>query len=236
MINKWIRFWFGFFMMFELLLVCLIFVGCASIRAPAFRPEKIHGEPVKIACIGDSITYGAGIQGRETNSYPAVLGRLLGSKFQVMNFGVSGATLLKKGDLPYWNTAEFREATRFQPKAVIIKLGTNDSKPQNWRYSGEFALDLEDMIEHFRRLPSKPMVWLCLPVPAYEDRWGISEKIISEEIIPIILEVAQKKKCPVIDLYSALSNRPDLFPDKIHPNAQGAELIAKTIKSALLGE
>ncbi len=57
---------------------------------------------IKVACVGDSITFGFTIENRDQNSYPAQLGRLLGKNWEVKNFGVIGATLLKKGDMPYW--------------------------------------------------------------------------------------------------------------------------------------
>jgi len=190
-------------------------------------------QPIRVACIGDSITFGAGIRDRKRNSYPAVLGRLLGEKYQVRNFGVSGATLLKKGDKPYWKLAAFRQATEWQPNIVIIKLGTNDSKPQNWRHKAEFADDLRALVDHFAALPSKPKIWLCLPVPVYATRWGINEATVKGEIIPIIQKVAEEKKLPTIDLYTALSGKPEMFPDKIHPNAAGAKLMAETILKAI---
>ncbi|MFW6162207.1 MAG: family 16 glycoside hydrolase [Planctomycetota bacterium] len=192
--------------------------------------------PVRVACVGDSITFGAGIQNRKKNSYPAQLGRRLGEGYEARNFGVNGATLLKKGDKPYWQQKAFRQATQWQPDIVLIKLGTNDSKPQNWRHKGEFADDLRAMVEHFAALPSKPTVWLCLPVPVYATRWGINEQTVKGEIIPIIEKVAEEKGLPTIDLYAALSGHPDLFPDKIHPNAQGAALMATTIAGALRSE
>ena len=97
----------------------------------------------RVACVGDSITYGAGVAGRESNSYPAVLGKLLGDKYEVKNFGVSGATLLKKGDNPYWRQGAFKKATDFKPNIVVIKLGTNDTKPQNrTNHMDEFATDV----------------------------------------------------------------------------------------------
>ena len=57
-------------------------------------------EPIKVACVGDSITQGSGAQ--KGKSYPAQLQGLLGEGYLVGNFGVSGRTLLKKGDFPYW--------------------------------------------------------------------------------------------------------------------------------------
>ena len=196
----------------------------------------LAGEPIRVACVGDSITFGAGIRDRQHNSYPAQLGRLLGEGFVVRNFGVNGATLLKKGNKPYWRLGAFRQATAWNPHIVIIKLGTNDSKPQNWRHKAHFARDLRAMVEHFAALPSKPKIWLCLPVPVYATRWGINEKTVAGEIIPIIKKVAEEKGLPVIDLHTALSGKPDLFPDKIHPNAKGAGLMARVIYEAITGK
>src|SRR4051812_11154381 len=94
----------------------------------------LAAEKIKVACVGDSITAGAGVQDPGHNAYPVVLQRLLGDKYEVKNFGVSGTTLLKKGDSPYWNQKAFKAATAFAPDIVIIKLGTNDTKAQNWKH------------------------------------------------------------------------------------------------------
>jgi len=220
----------------RLSIVCsavFLITACKTPKHPSFNIDDYPGK-VKVACVGDSITYGAGVENRETNCYPVALGRSLGAKFEVKNFGVSGATLLKKGDKPYWQEPDFLGVSAFAPDLIIIKLGTNDSKPQNWKFKDEFFADYVSMIEHFMRLPSKPKIWVCLPVPVYEDRWGITEAVVNKEIIPQIKQAAQSKSAPVIDLYDALSNRPDLFPDKIHPNAAGALLMAQTIEGALM--
>ena len=149
---------------------------------------------LKVACIGDSITEGAGVDNPTVNAYPIVLGRLLGTNYQTRNFGVSGRTLLRKGDYPYWNEAAFKNATNYAPNIVTIKLGTNDSKPQNWRYKDQFGRDLSNMIDVFANLPSHPRVFVCLPVPAYGLQFDINPDIIKNEIIPIIKLVAKQKK------------------------------------------
>lgn len=193
-----------------------------------------EAQVIKVACIGDSITEGAGVDTPTVNAYPVVLGRLLGTNYQTRNFGVSGRTLLRRGDFPFWNEAAFRNATNYAPNIVTIKLGTNDSKPQNWRYRDEFARDLRSMVDVFAALPSHPKIYLCLPVPAYSVQFDINPDIIKNEIIPIIKAVAREKGATVVDLYRPLSGRPDLFPDNIHPNAAGAALIAKTLHGAVL--
>jgi acyl-CoA thioesterase I len=194
----------------------------------------VAAQVLKVACIGDSITEGAGVDNPTVNAYPIVLGRLLGTNFQTRNYGVSGRTLLRNGDYPYWNEAAFKNATNYAPNIVTIKLGTNDSKPQNWRYKDQFGRDLSDMIDVFANLPSHPRVFVCLPVPAYGLQFDINPDIIKNEIIPIIKVVAKQKGVTTVDLYTPLSGRPELFPDLIHPNAAGAAIIASTLQGALL--
>jgi len=193
-------------------------------------------DKTRVACIGDSITYGAGIRNRAEHNYPKVLGNLLGAKYDVRNFGVSGATLLKKGDKPYWKQRAFKQATDFKPNIVVIKLGTNDSKPQNWKHKDLFDDDLRAMVDHFAALPVKPKIFLCKPVPVIRDRWGIREKIVKGEVIPIVVQVAGEKKATVIDLYKALNGNPKNFPDGVHPNAAGAKIMAETVKVAIGGK
>ena len=196
-------------------------------------PALANDGPIKIACVGDSITFGAGVQNREVNAYPQVLDRTFGESVKVMNFGRSGATLLKNGDLPYWKTDQFRQATEFQPDIVIIKLGTNDSKPHNWEKKDEYGPDLVDMVNHFRSLESRPTIYLCKPVPVPKPAFGITEQIVGGEVIPLVLQVAKQTKCRVIDLYSALLEMPENIPDGVHPNAAGAAKMAETVYEAI---
>jgi len=190
-------------------------------------------DKIRVACVGNSITFGAGVENRDKNSYPVKLGGLLGDEYEVHNFGVSGATLLKKGDRPYWNESAFKNATDLAPNIVIIKLGTNDTKPQNWKSSADYPADLSAMIDHFAQLASKPKVYVCLPVPVHRDLFGIRGSVLNDELLPMLKEVTQRKEVPVIDLYSALLEVPEHFPDGVHPNAAGAELMAKAVHKAL---
>jgi acyl-CoA thioesterase-1 len=193
-------------------------------------------EKIKIACVGDSITAGAGIKDPKNNAYPAQLQKMLGDNYAIKNFGVSGRTLLKHGDFPYWKEKAFQAAKDFAPNIVIIKLGTNDTKPQNWKFKDEFAPDAKALVQEFQSLPSKPKIYLCHPVPAFPGNFGIRDEVIKDEVNPAVDQVAKETGAELIDLYTALKDHKDLFPDKVHPNADGARLMAEAIYKSLTGK
>lgn len=132
------------------ILFLLIFAFPAAIGfAQPINPSQ-YSAPIKVACIGNSITYGSGIADRPRDSYPSQLARMLGEKWEVRNFGVSARTMLKKGDFPYWREEAYEQVKAFLPDVVIIKLGTNDTKPQNWKFSGEFFADFRAMVNDLK--------------------------------------------------------------------------------------
>ena len=195
-------------------------------------PKK---DAVRVACIGNSITDGFGIEMATQQGYPARLQRLLGNGYHVKNFGVSGRTMLNKGDLPYQNELAWRDALAFRPDIVIIKLGTNDSKPENWQYSKGFTDDLQLMVDALKANKNNPRIILCTPIPAFKPTWNINDSVIVNGIPPIINKVAKKNKLQVIDLHTLYAHDGDkMLNDAIHPDAKGAlrmaEIIAKALK------
>ncbi len=191
--------------------------------------------PIRVACVGDSITQGAGTSNANLESYPSQLSRMLSDKWTVRNFGVSGRTLLKAGDYPYQKEKAFQDALTFNPDVVIIMLGTNDSKPQNWKFKDQFGGDYKDLVEKFKALTSHPRIFICLPVPVPgSGNYGINEPVMQEEM-PIIEDVAKSEGVALIDMHTALSGHDNDFPDRVHPNDEGANLMAKTAYKALTG-
>jgi lysophospholipase L1-like esterase len=194
---------------------------------------KDYKQPVRVACVGDSITQGAGTKGR---SYPSQLQKLLGDKWEVGNFGVSGRTLLRKGDFPYWNEKAYQNALAFKPDVVIIMLGTNDTKPQNWAHEAEFVPDYRDLVKSFLDLETKPKVFICRPCPVIaKGNFKITEENIQKQI-PRIDALAKEMKLGVIDMHAALEDKPGLLPDRVHPNAEGAGEMAKAAYKELTGK
>lgn len=189
-------------------------------------------DKTRVACVGDSITYGAAIENREKNCYPTVLQTLLGDKYEVRNFGANGATLTKRSDVPYVKTTAFAEAKKFNPHIVIIKLGSNDTKPQNWKHIADFVADYKALVTEFQALDSRPKVYICYPAPVYKDAFDIDGSFV-EELKPKIDAIAKELALPVIDLSTALSGKKEMFPDGVHPDAAGAKVIAETVYKAL---
>jgi acyl-CoA thioesterase I len=207
-------------------------LGCALL-AVGFALSGNASAATNIACVGDSLTFGADLENPDVESYPAVLQTLLPSDYVVRNFGVNATTLLRNGDTPYWDTPTFAESGAFQPNIVLLMLGTNDSKPINWStHSAEFAGDYAAMIQHYRELGAE--VYAVLPPPVYEPGvYEITPAVLNEEIVPLIRQTAMTEGAPVIDVFAALSNHPELFPDTVHPNAAADQLIAQTVFAAL---
>lgn len=198
-------------------------------------PQK---DAVRVACIGNSITDGSGIDMAETFGYPAQLQKLLGKGYQVRNFGVGARTMLNKGDHPYMQEMAWRDALAFHPDVAIIKLGTNDSKPENWQFGAEFEQDMQQMIDSLKALSSRPRIFLCTPIPAYRVQWGINDSTIVNAIIPIIYNTAKRNACEVIDLHSLFRNDDNrqIQRDAIHPTEQGAGQMARLVSEAVRSE
>lgn len=194
----------------------------ATIAAP-------REQALRVACIGNSITDGMGIDMSEVYGYPAVLQRLLGKNYNVKNFGVSARTLMNKGDLPYMKEQAWADAQAFLPNIVVIKLGTNDSKDYNWIHGADYGADLQKMVDTLRALPSKPQIYVCSPIPAAHI-WGISDSVIVNGEIPAIKRVVKKNKLAYIDLHTEFKPTEGLMQrDGIHPTDKGAAQLAKII-------
>lgn len=192
------------------------------------QQQAPNADAVRVACVGNSITDGAGIRRSDVYGYPAQLQKLLGNGYNVKNFGVSGRTLLNTGNLPYMKEKAWQDCKDFLPQIVIIKLGTNDSKTKNWEHKDEFAVDMQQMISELNALPSKPKIYLGLPAKAWKDSWTINDSVIANEVIPIIKKVAKKNRLEIIDFYIPLSKDEKLTQtDGIHPNEKGVRLMAE---------
>ncbi|MBN1782692.1 discoidin domain-containing protein [bacterium] len=203
-------------------LVCIVSMVCSGLFAQA--------PVIRIACVGNSITYG----GLGSDSYPQQLGALLGSHYEVRNYGIGGTTLLRNGDFPYWNEEALLRAKEYDAHIVIILLGTNDSKPQNWIYRDDFFSDYLTFIGEFRTGGHDPQIYVGNPPPVFQEGLDINAQIIREEIVPMMDSIRTAGRAFPIDFYNTMLDQGDHFPDAIHPDAAGYGVMAQTARDAIL--
>lgn len=193
----------------------------------------------RVACVGNSVTYGYLLPERETTCYPSRLQEMLGSDYTVGNFGHSGATLLNHGHRPYQSLPEFKQALEFNPDIVVIHLGLNDTDPRNWpNYQDEFVGDYTALIDSFRTVNPKVEVYVCRlsPIFHWHPRFQSGTRDWYWQVQSAMNRVAANNGAKLIDLQAPLHNRPDLMPDALHPDSVGARLLAKQVYQALTGD
>ena len=205
-------------------------IALLLLAALALSIPQMYGQKKKVACIGNSITFGHGITDREHLHYPAQLQQYLGDGYEVRNYGVSATTMLLKGDFPYVTTSQYKESLEWQPDIVLIKFGTNDTKSKNWKYKDDFMADYQAFIDSYRNLPSHPRIILLTPIRCFLPLtdWDIRGDYVEQMVRPMIEELAYKNNLDIINMNNLLGNTWDagLLPDKLHPSALGAGWMA----------
>lgn len=231
-----------------------IFIALLLAFASSLLFAQTNGK-IRVACIGNSVTYGYTHKNPAETSYPSRLQVLLGDNYEVRNFGHSGSTLLNKGHRPYTKQKVYSDALAFAPDLAIIHLGLNDTDPRNWpNYRDEFVTDYLALIDTLRAINPDVKIWICRMTPIFNHHhrfksgtrdwyWQIQDAI-EHQVLPLAAPQLQdaadsRDKLPqvqLIDLQAPLYNRPDLLHDFLHPNPQGAQIIANTVYSAITGD
>ena len=222
-----------------LLMVLLLYAGFLhGVAANLFVAET--SDTIKVACVGNSVTRGYGLVNPVKDSYPSQLQKLLGSVYQVGNFGHSGATLLSKGHRPYEQTPDYNQVLEFNADFIVIHLGLNDTDPRNWpNYRDEFVADYMRLIESFKQgSESTPQMFICRMTPIFNEhpRFKSGTRDWFWEIQEAIQQVADNTGAQLIDLHAPLYSHPDLFKDALHPDEEGAGIIAQTVYESITGD
>lgn len=195
-------------------------------------------EKIKVACVGNSITYGSGVANREVNAYPVKLQGMLGDAYEVGNFGKPGATLLNKGHRPYTQQQEYKDALAFAGDIVVIHLGINDTDPRNWpNYQDEFIEDYRALIQSFRQVNPKARFLIARMTPLSDRHWRYESgtRDWHEEIQQAIACVAKAEGIQMINFFEPLHPYPYILEDNIHPNAEGAHMLAEIVYKGITG-
>ena len=179
----------------------------------------------RVALIGDSIT--------ELTKYPYYAMQILGSSYLVGNFGVCGSMVSLDSDCAYLHTEAFVEAANFKPDIAVVMLGTNDANLSFKESHMNFVEDYLVLIEKLQAFESKPWVWIVKPPPIINETLGYSIDGLAKGVIPAIEEAARRANVQIIDVYSALTNS-HYFLDGVHPNDEGAKVIARVVCQAVV--
>jgi acyl-CoA thioesterase I len=189
------------------------------------NPNKPAQPEIRVACVGDSITRGT--------EYTLDLWAHLGSNYVIGDFGVGGTTVSLHSGSAYMNTTSFETAKEFQPDIVIVMLGTNDADKTLNETTQQFVNDYITLLDQFIDLPTKPDVYIMQPPPIYSTNNTLTQDLIVHRVQVGINQVSAQTGIPVIDAYTPLLGHPDLFLDGVHPKAEGAQLIADAVYTAV---
>jgi lysophospholipase L1-like esterase len=194
-------------------------------------PLKKKGS-VKIACIGDSITYGSLIKKRNIYNYPKQLGNILGDNYYCVNFGYAGCCVQNTADHPYRNKILYKQAKNFNPDIILFMLGTNDTKAFNWKSNAAFKEEYETFVKELINFDAKPKVYILTCPSNFGENDTVAYEITKSntaKAVEIQKETARKYSLEIIDIYNFTKAKPQLFTDGVHPNALGAKEIAAYI-------
>lgn len=212
-------------------LLLALSLGCSS---------SLHAaSPLRVACIGNSITFGYGLPDREREAYPVLLQQLLGAKYEVRNFGKSGATLLRHGHRPYFEQEEYKRALDYKPDIAVIHLGVNDTDPRNWpNYRDEFVADYRHLIDTLKKQNKQVRILIArtTPIGVEHPRFESGTRDWQPQIQQSIEQVAEGAGIELIDFHSPLYSFPHYFPDAVHPTAAGTKILAEVAYKAISGD
>jgi len=208
-------------------IVSVLLLVLFSLSACEEKTAKL--KPLKIVCLGDSITYGFKLADPVRQSYPAQLEKLAHGQWRVLNCGVNGATVLNHGDIPITAQQAYQDAAQFQSDVVVLMLGTNGTKSNNWLLVDEFVPDYLELIRKIQGLPSHPHVIACSIPPIFVSHpIGLNGER-EAEINGLVKKAVAASKVDFLDIYTPLSEDQSFFIDGIHPNSRGAQEIAMRV-------
>ncbi len=210
-------------------------LGRMLLKYAVQKPPVILDGKKKIACVGDSITYGAGVLAdRDVSTWEYFLEKMLGTDFQVLNYGISGRTLQQEGDLPYQKEKFWKITHEVRAEVYLLMLGTNDSKPYNWD-AERFEQQYRKFVQSYQTLSWNPRVILMAPPCCFEDPqtgvvgYDINGAIIKDIVRETVKKCAEEQNLEWIDLYTFTETHPEWFDDGVHPNKEGNQAIAEEI-------
>ena len=176
-----------------------------------------------------------------------MLQKLLGPCYDVQNFGDCCATVVQGYPMqaethPYLDpparfAPAFHESVAFAPDVVVIgSWGKHDTEIETLLDGGkldavQWQADYEELVTTYLNLPSKPTVYVSTPLPL---PMGAATGSTTDVILPAIQNIAAKYHLPIVPLYPAFLNQPQLYKDATHPtDTTGLKTIADTVYATM---
>lgn len=212
----------------------------SSLSVQTAAAEEAAADPIRVACVGDSLTEGYCASNMITKSYPARLQELLGDGYTVMNFGKTGATLLDGTNRPYKAQTQYQNSLTSNPDIVIIMLGTNDSKFWYGNVKGKekFAEETKALVETYQNLSSKPRVVVATsPACHVTSAADLRGDLIENEIVPMQRQLILENGWDSIDMFALTTGKDSLYyTDGVHFSDLGYYYEAECMYKAVTGE
>lgn len=199
---------------------------------------------LRIAFVGDSITYGYLTDDPSTQSYPSQLSEMFNGRYTIGNFGKNAAYVLDANskynvktdqkDRSYRNTEEYSKSLEYDADIVVIMLGVNDIRSIYGieEAKQEFVNSLADLATEYVNLDTVQKVYIATSVPCHVDTLFINE-MSNGELQDLQKQAAEECNIDIIDVYSFVKD--DLqsldyyVEDELHLNVKGQQLIAEAI-------
>ena len=184
----------------------------------------------KVACIGDSLTRGYLLDNAE-DSYPSQLQKLLGSDYEVKNFGQTASYVIDDGPLEYVDTEMYPKSVAYDADILVFMFGANDIRAYNWTpkyFENQYA----EVVENYLKSGKNPKIYFIIPPEARDEYFGLQRNAVEPT-----LKLAGRFGATVIDSFNLAIGHPEYYmSDKVHLYGGFYGKLAGLVESAIKGE
>ncbi len=193
-------------------------------------PEDLSSGP-KIACVGDSLTYGYGLFNRNRDSYPSQTDAFLPSHWEIRNYGINGACATA-GHPDFYLNNPVEELAAWDADIIILMLGSNDSKDSIWNSRDSYIKGMGRILNRIKGINTR--VVLMTPPPCHLNLFGISNERIQNEVIPALRQFAGSEGYRLLETGELFRDEEGIYLDNIHMNSKGYGILSFLVAETLL--